>query len=169
VEEAMQAAEKHEARSEKLAALVAEARELLEQARAAEAERVRAAAEAAAAAAAVEAAAQAAEAAERQQLVTELAALDRRTQQAQAQLGVPPAAPAPHLDAEETLCVLCYDAPKDHSVANLKISVCPSVDPIWERRAPPRRCAPLLLAPPPPRMRSSSPSRGSSSPVNVTT
>jgi hypothetical protein len=40
VEEAMQAAEKHEARSEQLAALVAEARELIEQARAAEAERV---------------------------------------------------------------------------------------------------------------------------------
>jgi hypothetical protein len=41
VEEAMQAAEKHEARSEKLAALVAEARTLIEQARVAEAERKR--------------------------------------------------------------------------------------------------------------------------------
>jgi hypothetical protein len=38
VEEAMQVAAKHEARSEKLAALVAEARELIEQARVAEAE-----------------------------------------------------------------------------------------------------------------------------------
>jgi hypothetical protein len=48
VEEAMQAAEKHEARSEKLAALVAEAKGLIEQARAAEAERARVAAEEAA-------------------------------------------------------------------------------------------------------------------------
>jgi DNA helicase IV len=56
VEEAMHAAAKHEARSEKLAALVAVARDLLEQARAAEAERARVAAEAAAAAAAVAAA-----------------------------------------------------------------------------------------------------------------
>jgi hypothetical protein len=41
VKAAMQAAEKHEARSEKLAALVAEARELIEQARAIEVERAR--------------------------------------------------------------------------------------------------------------------------------
>jgi hypothetical protein len=58
VEEAMHAAEKHETRSEKLpvAALLAEARTLIEQARAAEVERARMAAEEAAAAAAVEAA-----------------------------------------------------------------------------------------------------------------
>ena len=31
-------------------------------------------------------------------------------QQVQAQLGEPPAAPA-----EETLCVVCFDAPKDHA------------------------------------------------------
>jgi hypothetical protein len=50
VEEAMQAAAKHEDRSEALAALVVVARELIEQAQAAEAERVRVAAEAAEAA-----------------------------------------------------------------------------------------------------------------------
>jgi hypothetical protein len=71
-------------------------------------------AEEAEAAAAVSAAAEAAEAAERQQLVAELAALDLRTQQVQAQLGVPSAAPAP--GADETLCVVCLDAPKDHIV-----------------------------------------------------
>jgi hypothetical protein len=59
VEKAMQAAAKHEARSEALAALLVVARDLVEQARAAEAERVRVAAEEAAAAAAVEAAAEA--------------------------------------------------------------------------------------------------------------
>jgi E3 ubiquitin-protein ligase MUL1 len=32
----------------------------------------------------------------------------------QAQLGVPPAAPAPQ--AEEEMCVLCLDAPKDHII-----------------------------------------------------
>jgi hypothetical protein len=47
VEEAMQAAATHVARSEPLAALVAEARDMLERARAAEAERARVAAEAA--------------------------------------------------------------------------------------------------------------------------
>ena len=37
----------------------------------------------------------------------------------QAQLGssvVPPAAPAPHPDAEATLCVVCLDAPMGHIV-----------------------------------------------------
>jgi hypothetical protein len=34
----------------------------------------------------------------------------------QAQLGVPPAAPAPHPDSEETMCVVCFDAPKDHII-----------------------------------------------------
>ena len=40
-----------------------------------------------------------------------------RLQEAQAQLGssvVPPA--APHPDAEETQCVVCFDAPKDHII-----------------------------------------------------
>jgi hypothetical protein len=95
----MHAAEKHEARSEKLAALVAEAKGLIEQARAAEAERARVVAEAAEAAEAAE------EAAERLQAEGEMAALTLRMQQMQARLGVPPAAPAPHLDAEETMCV----------------------------------------------------------------
>jgi hypothetical protein len=104
VEEAMHAAAKHEACSEPLAALVAVARELIEQARAAEAERARVAAEAAAA-----------EAAERLSLEEQAVALTLRMQsdalmlqQVQAQLGVPPAAPA-----EETLCVVWFDAPKD--------------------------------------------------------
>jgi hypothetical protein len=39
-----------------------------------------------------------------------------RMQQVQAQLGVPPAASAPHTDAEETQCVVCFDAPKDHAI-----------------------------------------------------
>jgi hypothetical protein len=130
VEEAMEAAAKHDGRSEPLAALVAEAKGMLEQARSAEAERARVAAEAAAAVKAVEAVAEAAEAAERLQMEQELAALtlsvqsdarrvqsDRlRVQQIQARLGVPPAAPAPHPDAEETMCVVCFDAPKDHAI-----------------------------------------------------
>ena len=124
VVEAMQAAEKHDGRSEKLAALVAEARELIEQARAAEAERARVAAEvAAAAAAAVEAVAKAAAAAERLQLEQEMAAVTLRMQtdalrlqHMQSQLGVPPAAPAPHPNAEESLCVVCMDVAKDRAV-----------------------------------------------------
>jgi hypothetical protein len=114
VVEAMQAAEKHDGRSDKLAALVAEAKDIIEQARAAEAERARVAAEEAAAAAAVKAVAEAAEAAERLRMEEELAALTLRTQQLQAQLGVPPAAPAP--PTEETLCVVCMDAAKDRAV-----------------------------------------------------
>jgi hypothetical protein len=91
----MRAAEKHEARSEKLAALVAEARELIEQARVAEVERARLAAEAAAAA--VKAAEEAEAAAELQQLDEEMAALDTRRQQVQAKLGSSSVAPLPHL------------------------------------------------------------------------
>ena len=75
VEEAIQAAEKHEARSEPLAALLVVARDLVEQARAAEAERARVAAEEAAAAVAAEAEAEAAEAAKREQLEERRAAL----------------------------------------------------------------------------------------------
>jgi hypothetical protein len=86
---------------------VAEAKGLIEQARAAEAERAKVAAEEAAAAAAVAAA-------ERLQMEEEMAALALRLQQMQAQLGVPPAAPAPH--AEETLRVVCMDAAKDRAV-----------------------------------------------------
>jgi hypothetical protein len=126
VEEAMQAAAKYDGRSESLTALLAEAKGMVEQARATEAERAKVAAEAAAAAAAVEAA-------ERLRLEEEMAALTLsvqsdtlrmqrmqrdalRLQQVQAQLGVPPAAPAPHPDAEETLCVVCMDAAKDRAV-----------------------------------------------------
>jgi hypothetical protein len=29
---------------------------------------------------------------------------------------VPPAAPAPHPDAEETVCVVCFDAPKEYAI-----------------------------------------------------
>jgi hypothetical protein len=110
VEEAMHAAEKHDGRSEKLAALVAEARYRLDQARAAETERAWVAAEEAAVAAAVEAVAKAEAAAERLRLEQDLTAATLRmqteallVQQMQAQLGVPPAAPAPHPDdARET-------------------------------------------------------------------
>jgi hypothetical protein len=124
VEEATVEAAKHGDRSsEPLAALVAEARVVIEQARAEQAERARAAAEEAAAAAAVEAA-------ERLQLEEEAAALAlsvqsdtlrvrsnaRRLQQVQARLGVPPAAPAPHPDAEENMCVVCFEAPMDHII-----------------------------------------------------
>jgi hypothetical protein len=132
VEEAMQAAAKFDGRSEPLAALVAEAKGMVEQARAAEAERAKVAAEEAEAAAAVKAT-------ERLRMEEEMAALalsvqsdarrmqsDRlRLQQMQAQLGVPPAAPAPHPDAEETMCVVCFDAPKDHLVLPCKhLCVC---------------------------------------------
>jgi uncharacterized membrane protein YccC len=116
----MQAAAMHEARSEPLAALVAEAREVIEQARAVEAERARVAAEEAAAAkAAVSAAAKAEAAAERQQAEEEVAALTLRLQEAQQRLGLsvlPPAAPALRGDAEETMCVVCMDAAKDRAV-----------------------------------------------------
>jgi hypothetical protein len=121
VEEATAEAEKHGARSsEALAALVAEAKAMIVQAKTERAERARAAAEEAAAAAAVSAEAEAEAAAERLRLEEELATLDTRRQQVQAKLGsssvAPPAAPAPHPDAEETMCVVCFDAPKDHAI-----------------------------------------------------
>jgi hypothetical protein len=116
VEEAMQAAAKYDGRSESLAALVAEAKGMVEQARAAEAERAKVAAEEAAAAVEAKAVVGAAEAAERQHNLQELAALTLRVQQMQAQLGVPPAAPAAPPDAEETLCVVCFDAPKQYAM-----------------------------------------------------
>jgi hypothetical protein len=130
VEEAMLDAAKHEARSESLAALVAEAKGIVEQARAAEAERARVAAEAAEAAAVkaeaaavVKAAAEAAAAAKRQQMVAELAALDLRTKQLHSELGS--GSGTSQLDAEETMCVVCFDAPKDHLVLPCKhLCVC---------------------------------------------
>jgi hypothetical protein len=121
VEKATVEAEKHGDRSEKLSALVAEARTMLEQAKTEQAERARAAA-------AVKAAAEAEAAAERLRVEEEVAALALRMQtrraegaadalrmqQMQAQLGSSVAPPAaPHLDAEETQCVVCMDAPKD--------------------------------------------------------
>jgi hypothetical protein len=126
VEEATAEAAKHGDHSELLAALVAEARVMIEQAKAVQAERAKAAAvEAAAAAAAAVAAERARVAAEeaatataeRQLIEERLAALALETQQMQAQLGssvVPPAAPDPA--AEETMCVVCMDAPKDRIV-----------------------------------------------------
>ena len=74
--------------------------------------RARAAAEEAEVDAAVKAAAEAAEAAKRLQMEEQLASIALRMQQVHAQLGnsvVPPAAPAP--DKEETVCVVCMDAP----------------------------------------------------------
>jgi hypothetical protein len=124
VEKATAEAEKHEGRSEPLSALVAEARVMIEQARAEQAERASAAAEAAAAAAAAKAAAGAAEAAERLRVEEQMASLAVRMQndalmmqQMRARVGssvVPPV--APHPDAEETMCVVCFDAPKDHAI-----------------------------------------------------
>jgi hypothetical protein len=109
VEEAMQAAAKYDGRSESLTALVAEAKGMVDQARAAEAERAKVAAEEAAAAGAVEAA----EAATRQHLVAELAALDMRTKQRHSELGSGSGTPQPD---EQSECVLCFDAPKDHII-----------------------------------------------------
>jgi hypothetical protein len=118
VEEATAEAEKHGDRSsEKLSALVAEAREMIEQAKIEQAERAKAAAEAAAAAAA-----KAAEAAERLQAEEEIAALTSRMQsdalrlhEMRARVGSS-AVPAAHQDTEETMCVVCFDAPKDHLI-----------------------------------------------------
>jgi hypothetical protein len=126
VEKATAEAAKHGDRSsEPLAALVAEARVMIEQAKAEQAERARVAAEEAAAAAAVKAAAAAerarvaaeaevAEAVKRQLLEEEASALTMRLQQVQAELGS--GSGTPHSDAEETMCVVCFDAPKDHII-----------------------------------------------------
>jgi hypothetical protein len=126
VEEATAEAEKHGDRSELLTALVAEAKGLIEQAKAEKEERVRVAAFEAAAAAAVKAAAAAkaveVETAERLQMEDELVALSLRMQEVQQRLGssrTPPSAPttpAPHPDAEETMCVVCFDAPKEYAI-----------------------------------------------------
>jgi hypothetical protein len=120
VEEAMQAAAKHDGRSETLAALVAEAKGMVEHARAAEAERARVAAEKAAVAAEAAAAAAALKAVKRQQLEEELASLaltvqsdTLRMQQVQAELGSGSGTSKPD---EESQCVLCLDAPKDHII-----------------------------------------------------
>jgi hypothetical protein len=125
VEEATAEAEKHGDRSELLTALVAEAKGMIEQARAEQAERARVAAEEAAAAAAVKAAAEAEAAAERLQAEEEVAALTLRLQEAQQRLGNSVAPPTSQPDAEETMCVVCFDAPKDHLVLPCKhLCVC---------------------------------------------
>jgi hypothetical protein len=156
VEEATAEAAKHGGRSsEALAALVAEAREMLEQAKAEQAERARVAAEAAAAAAAVKAEAEAEAGAERLRLEERAAALALRVQgdmlelqQMRAQLGssvAPPATPAP--DVEETLCVVCFDAPKDHLVLPCKhLCVCEAcAEQLTKTRTPtcPVCCGPI--------------------------
>jgi hypothetical protein len=123
VEKATAEAEKHGDRSEPLTALVAEARVMIEQAKAEQAERAKAAAEAAAAAKAAAEAERARVTAERLRLEEQVAALTLRMQsdalqlqEAHAQLGSSVVPPAPHLDAEETQCVVCMDAPKDHII-----------------------------------------------------
>jgi hypothetical protein len=114
MEEAMAQAEKHASHSEPLAALVLEAEAALHKARAAEAERASAAAKAAAKAAAAKAAA----AAERLRIEEEMATLTlrmqtdaRRVQEMQAQLGN-----SVVREDAETMCVVCFDAPKDHAI-----------------------------------------------------
>jgi hypothetical protein len=126
VEVATAEAAKHGDRSsEPLAALVAEARGVIEQTRVEQAERARAAAEAAEAAAAVEAVAAAerarvaaeaevAAAVKRQQLEERQAALAMELQQVRAELGSGSGTPQP--DAEETMCVVCFDAPKEYAI-----------------------------------------------------
>jgi hypothetical protein len=122
VEEATAEAAKHGDRSsEALAALVAEARLVIEQAKTEQAERARVAADAAAAVKAAVAEAEAKAAAERQQLEERAAALALRVhgdmlelQQVQSQLGSSVVPPSPHL--EETLCVVCFEAPMDHII-----------------------------------------------------
>jgi hypothetical protein len=113
VEEATAEAEKHGDRSEHLAALVAEAKGMIKQAKAEQAERARVAAEAAVAV--VSAAVEAEAAAERLQLEERLAALALEVQQVQAKLGSVSGTPHPD-DAEETMCVVCFDAPKEYAI-----------------------------------------------------
>ena len=110
MQEALEEAERYKDRCEALAALLVQATGKLEQARAEQAERARAAAEAEAA----EAAAEAVAALERLQLQDRQAALTLELQQVQAQLGV--VAPAPQPEAEEALCVVCMDAPKQYAI-----------------------------------------------------
>jgi hypothetical protein len=103
VEKATVEAEKHGDRSEKLSALVAEARGMIEKAKTEKAERARVAAEAATV-----------ETVKRQQLEERLAALALEVQQVQTELGSGSGTPQP--GGEETMCVVCFDAPKDHLI-----------------------------------------------------
>jgi hypothetical protein len=143
VEEATAEAAKHGDRSsEHLAALMAEAKGVIEQAKTEQAERARVAAEVAAAAAAAAAVATAEAAAERLQDEEDLAAVTLRmqsdallAQQMQARLGVPPA--APHPDAEETMCVVCMDAPKNRVVLPcMHMCVCEACAQLLRDRCP---------------------------------
>jgi len=123
VEKATVEAEKHGDRSEKLSALVAEAREMLEQAKTKQAERARAAAE--------EATAVKAAAAKRERL----AALALEVQQLQAELGT--GSGTPHPDAEETQCVVCMDAPKNRVVLPcMHMCVCEACAQLLRDRCP---------------------------------
>ena len=67
-----------------------------------------------------------------------MASLTRRLQQMQAQLGssvVPPAAPNP--GAEETLCVVCMDAPKNRVVLPcMHMCVCEACAQLLRDRCP---------------------------------
>jgi hypothetical protein len=81
------------------------------------------AAEEAAAAAVVKAAAEAEAAVERLQAEEEVAAITLRMQsdalrlqEAQQRLGNTVAAPTSQPDAEETMCVVCFDAPKEYAI-----------------------------------------------------
>ena len=138
MEEATAEAEKHGDRSEKLTALVAEAKGMIDQAKTEQAERARAAAEEAEAAAAVKAAEEAETAAERLQIEQQMAALGVRLQRVQARVGssvVPPA--APHPDAEETQCVVCMDAPKNRVVLPcMHMCVCEACAQLLRDRCP---------------------------------
>ena len=123
VEAATSEAEKHGDRSEKLSALVAEARVMIEQAKAEKAERARAAAE--------EATAVKAAAAKRERL----AALALEVQQLQAELGT--GSGTPHPDAEETQCVVCMDAPKNRVVLPcMHMCVCEACAQLLRDRCP---------------------------------
>jgi hypothetical protein len=139
VEKATAEAEKHGDRSEKLSSLVAEARKMLEQAKTENAERARVAAEEAEAAAAVKAVAETAEAAakavvapELLQMEEQMAALALRMVEAQANPNNnPPAAP------EETMCVVCMDAPKNRVVLPCeRMCVCEACAQLLRDRCP---------------------------------
>ena len=114
MQEALQEAEKYAPRCEALAARMEEGRGVLEQARAEQTERARVAEEAEAAAAAEAAEAAAKAAAERLHMEERRAALALELQQMDAQLGA--VAPAAQPQAEEALCVVCMDAPKNHFI-----------------------------------------------------
>jgi hypothetical protein len=138
VEKATVEAEKHGDRSEKLSALVAEAKGMIEQAKTQHTERVRAAAEEAEAAAErarVAEEAEVAEAVKRQQMVAVLAALDLRTKHLQAELGSGSGTPQP--DPEETQCVVCMDAPKNRVVLPcMHMCVCEACAQLLRDRCP---------------------------------